>query len=165
MPDQTVPDDTPATPPPGSVALTAAGVPHRVVAPGPSASLEEHAAKLGIPPDHMVKTIVVRRAEDDVVLVLVPGSRRIDWRKLRAHLGVSRLSLPEKAEAERLTGYVVGSITPFGAAGDWPVIADAALADIETIALGSGERGVNIVGRTADLVAAAGADVVDVTEA
>jgi Cys-tRNA(Pro)/Cys-tRNA(Cys) deacylase len=130
MPDQTVPDDTPATPPPGSVALTAAGVPHRVVAPGPSASLEEHAAKLGIPPDHMVKTIVVRRAEDDVVLVLVPGSRRIDWRKLRAHLGVSRLSLPEKAEAERLTGYVVGSITPFGAAGYWPVIADAALADI-----------------------------------
>ena len=62
-----------------------------------------------------LRTIVVRRGEDDYVFVLVPGGRRFDWPKLRAHLGVSRLSLPDADEARAATGYERGAITPFGA--------------------------------------------------
>jgi prolyl-tRNA editing enzyme YbaK/EbsC (Cys-tRNA(Pro) deacylase) len=47
----------------------------------------------------------VRRGAGDYVFVLVPGGREIDWKKLRAHLGVSRLSLPDAEEARAATGY------------------------------------------------------------
>ncbi len=68
---------------------------------------------------------MIRRAADDYVFVLVPGGRQIDWPKLRAHLGVKRLSLPDADEARAATGYERGTITPFGASHAWPVIADA----------------------------------------
>ena len=54
----------------------------------------------------LLRTIVVRRGEDDYLFVLVPAGRRFDWPKLRAHLGVSRLSLPDADEAQAATGYV-----------------------------------------------------------
>ena len=49
--------------------------------------------------------------------------------KLRAHLGVTRMSLPDATEARNVTGYERYTITPFGATRAWPVIADASLAD------------------------------------
>ena len=45
-------------------------------------------------PSAIVKTMVVRRSEDDHLFVLVPGDRQISWPKLRALLGVNRISLP-----------------------------------------------------------------------
>ena len=88
----------------------------------------------------MVKTIVVRRADDDFVFVLVPGDRTISWPKLRALLGVSRLSMPDAATARAATGYDRGTITPFGSARPWPVIADERLRG-RTVTLGAGEHG------------------------
>lgn len=72
----------------------------------------------------IVKTLVVRRAEDDHLFVLVPGDREISWPKLRALLGVSRLSMPDAATAKAATGYERGTITPFGSTTAWPVVAD-----------------------------------------
>ncbi len=59
------------------------------------------------------------------MFVLVPAGRRFDWPKVRAHLGVSRLSLPDADEAHAATGYVRETITPFGSSRAWPVILDA----------------------------------------
>ena len=64
-----------------------------------------------------MRTILVRRAADDYLFVLVPGGRRFDWPKLRAHLGTNRLSLPDRGGAKAETGYERGTITPFGRAG------------------------------------------------
>jgi Cys-tRNA(Pro)/Cys-tRNA(Cys) deacylase len=106
---------------------------------------------------------VVRRGEDDYVFVLVPGGRRFDWPKLRAHLGVRRLSLPDADEARNVTGYERGAITPFGATRAWPVIVDAAALKSQVVAIGGGARGVNVHLRPADLVENLGAEVVDVS--
>jgi Cys-tRNA(Pro)/Cys-tRNA(Cys) deacylase len=125
--------------------------------------VEESAALQGIEVDHLLRTIVVRRGEDDYLFVLVPGGREIDWRKLRAHLGVSRLSLPDQEEAKRVTGYERGAITPFGADRGWPVVADASVRGLGRVALGGGARGVNVHLDAADLVEHLGADVADVT--
>ncbi|HET7685006.1 MAG TPA: YbaK/EbsC family protein, partial [Candidatus Limnocylindria bacterium] len=95
-------------------AVAAAGVPHEVVRTAVAGSPEESAALQGIQLSALLRTIVVRRGEGDYVLVLVPGGRRFDWPKLRAHLGVSRLSLPDAEEAREATGYERGAITPFG---------------------------------------------------
>ena len=150
--------DTPAL-----VAAAALGVSHRVVRTGPASSAEESAALQGIPLGALLRTIVVRRGEDDYLFILVPAGRRFDWPKLRGHLGVTRLSLPDADEAHRVTGYVRYTITPFGSIRAWPAIADAAILDQPVIAIGGGARGVNLHLAPADLVAALDATVVDVS--
>jgi Cys-tRNA(Pro)/Cys-tRNA(Cys) deacylase len=96
--------------------------------------------------------------------VLVPAGSRFDWPKLRAHLGVSRLSLPDADEAQAATGYVRYTITPLGSTRPWPVILDASAADLPLVAIGGGAPGVNLHLAPADLVAALDATVVDVTD-
>ncbi len=153
--------DTETTP--AIQALEAAQVPHRVMRTERARSAEESASFQGIDLHQLLRTIVVRRGEDDYVFVLVPGGRRFDWPKLRAHLGVSRLSLPDADEARAATGYERGTITPFGSLRAWPVIADATIEEQSLVAIGGGAHGVNVHLAPADLVAATGAAVVDVS--
>ena len=127
-------------------------------------SAQESASFQNIELDQLLRTIVIRRGENDYVFVLVPGGRQIDWPKLRAHLGVSRLSLPDAEEAKAATGYERGAITPFGATNAWPVIADAGVPDKPVVAIGGGGHGINLHLGAADLIAVLGADVVDVTK-
>ena len=157
------PDEAPSESTPAIRALEAAGTPHRVVRTVPARSAEESAGLQGIELGELLRTIVVRRGEDDYLFVLVPGGRRFDWPKLRAHVGVSRLSLPDADEAKSVTGYARGAITPFGATRRWPVIADASILDLTRVAIGGGAHGVNVHLAPADLVSALGAEVVDVS--
>jgi Cys-tRNA(Pro)/Cys-tRNA(Cys) deacylase len=153
-------------PPSDTTALRAIrdqGTTHRVVRTEPAGSAEESAALQGVPLGALLRTIVVRRGEDDYLFVLVPAGRRFDWPKLRAHLGVSRLSLPDADEAQRVTGYVRYTITPFGSTRAWPVLVDATMLGEPVVAIGGGARGVNLHLAPADLVAALAATVVDVS--
>jgi len=144
-------------------AAQALGVEHRVVRTAQANSAEESAQLQDIPLGALLRTIVVRRGDDDYLFVLVPAGRRFDWPKLRAHLGVSRLSLPDADEAQRVTGYVRYTITPFGSTRAWPVIADASLTSQPVVAIGGGARGVNLHLAPGDLVRVLGAEVVDVS--
>jgi len=145
-------------------AMAGVDIPFRVVRTEPARSAEESAALQGIELGALLRTIVVRRGEDDYVLVLVPAGRRFEWPKLRAHLGVSRLSLPDADEARRATGYERYTITPFGATGAWPVVADASIMGHPVVAIGGGAQGLNIHLAPDDLVRYLDAAVVDVTE-
>src|SRR5438093_13557919 len=109
-------------------ALDGSGLEYRVVRTRPARDAQESAELQGIEVGELLRTIVVRRGADDYVFVLVPGGRQIDWPKLRAHLRVNRLSLPNATEAKAVTGYERGAITPFGSLREWPVIADASVA-------------------------------------
>jgi prolyl-tRNA editing enzyme YbaK/EbsC (Cys-tRNA(Pro) deacylase) len=111
-----------------------------------------------------VKTIVVRRGEDDFVFVLVPGDRVISWPRLRALLGVSRLSMPDTATALAATGYERGTITPYGFTTRWPVIADERLAGRQ-ITLGAGEHGVAVAVDADEALSSLAATIADVTDA
>lgn len=155
--------DTPLDLPPGSVAAAGLGLRHEVHTIGRVRSAEEAAEALGIAAEALVKTLVVRRAEDDHVFVLIPGPSSLDWPKLRAHLGVSRLSLPDAEQARAATGYERGTITPLGATTAWPVVADAAIAGAGQVALGSGRHGAFVVVDADTLLHALDAEVVDVT--
>ncbi|HMS38347.1 MAG TPA: YbaK/EbsC family protein [Arachnia sp.] len=144
------------------VALQELGIEHRVTRHGPVRSLEEAAAARGIDPRDLVKTIVVRRGDDDYVFVLVPGDREFSWPKLRALLGVSRLSMPDAATAKAVTGYERGTITPFGSTTAWPVIADEAIVG-RTISMGGGAHGVGVTVAADDVIASLDATVADVS--
>lgn len=139
------------------------GVPHTVITHGHVGSLAEAAAARGVEPRAVVKTLVVRKGEEDYVFVLVPGDRQISWPKLRALLGVSRMSLPDADDALRVTGYPRGAITPFGSTHAWPVVADAAMVGQE-ITLGGGVSGTAVRMRADDAIARLSATVADVTE-
>jgi len=148
---------------PAITVLTAAGVSFRVVRTEIAHSAEESAALQGVPLASLLRSILVRRAADDYLFVLVPGGRRFDWPKLREHLGTKRMTLPDADEAKAETGYERGAITPFGARRAWPVILDAAAAELQVVAIGGGARGVNVHMAPVDLIAATGASVVDIT--
>ena len=146
-------------------ALTNLGIDATFVRTAPASSAEESARLQGIELDQLLKTIVVRAGEGRYVFVLVPGDRAIDWKKLRKQLGVSRASLPERAEAERITGYAVGTITPFGSVTTLPVLLDASAERKDLVALGAGEGGSNVHVSAAQLKERLGAQVADVTSA
>jgi Cys-tRNA(Pro) deacylase len=143
-------------------AAEALGLAHEVTRHGPVRSLAEAAEARGITPHQLVKTMVVRVTAEDHRFVLVPGDREIAWPKLRALLGVNRLSMPSADEAYAVTGFVRGTITPLGSRTPLPVIADATVEG--TISIGGGAHGVALTVRAEDLVAALGATVADVTE-
>lgn len=143
-------------------AAEALGLDFEVTRHGPVRSLEEAAAARGVPPSAVVKTLVVRLTDEDFRLVLVPGDREISWPKLRALLGVSRLSMPPAGVALAVTGYERGTITPLGSTTSWPVIADEAMTG--RVSLGGGAHGVAVLVETDQLVEALGAVVADVTE-
>jgi Cys-tRNA(Pro) deacylase len=146
-------------------ALDRLGLPYRVlVHTAPVRSLEEAAAARGVEVVDVVKTLVVRRGEGDYLFVLVPGGRQISWPKLRALLGVSRMSMPPADEAFAATGFRRGTITPLGSATAWPVVADSMLAGRGEITLGSGSHDVAIAVHATALIDAVGATVADVTE-
>ncbi|MCU1589300.1 MAG: YbaK/prolyl-tRNA synthetase associated region [Frankiales bacterium] len=144
-------------------ALDAAGLVYRVVEHGPVSSLAEAAAARGVEPADVIKTLVVRRGDDDYLLVLVPGDRTISWPKLRALLGVSRLSMPDAGAAKEATGYERGTITPFGALRAWPVIADERMRG-RTVTLGGGAHGVAFLVEADAVVPALQAILADVTD-
>jgi Cys-tRNA(Pro)/Cys-tRNA(Cys) deacylase len=144
-------------------AVTELGLAHEVVRHGPVSSVAEAAAVQGVDLQDLVKTLVVRRGPDSYLFVLVPGDRSISWPKLRALLGVNRLSMPDASTAKDATGYERGTITPFGSSTAWPVIADERTKG-RTISLGAGERGVGLRVAADDALAALNGTFADVTE-
>ena len=86
---------------PAIEAAERAGIAFDVVRTERAHSAEESAQLQGIELAALLRTIVVRRGDDDYVFVLVPGGRRFDWPKVRAHLGVKRLSLPDAGRGAR----------------------------------------------------------------
>ncbi len=151
-------DDNPAL-----RALAESGLAHAVTRHGRVRSLAEAAEARGVPPRAIVKTMVVRRGAGDHLFVLVPGDREISWPKLRALLGVNRLSMPDADAAREVTGYERGTITPFGSATVLPVVADERVVG-QTVSLGAGAHGVAATVAADDVIAHLGAQVADVTD-
>jgi Cys-tRNA(Pro)/Cys-tRNA(Cys) deacylase len=152
-----------AVPSRAMAAADAVGLAYRVIRHGPVHSLAEAAAARGVQPADVVKTLVVRRGEDDFLFVLVPGDRALSWPKLRRLLGVSRLSMPDAKVAMQATGYARGTITPLGSTRPWPVIADERMRGRE-ITLGAGEHGVALAANADDILQAVDALVADISD-
>lgn len=137
------------------------GLAHQVTRHGPVRSLEEAAAARGVEPHQLVKTMVVRVSQGEHVFVLVPGDREIAWPKLRALLGVNRLTMASADTAHDVTGYVRGTITPLGSLNPLRVVVDASIGG--RVSLGGGAHGVALTVDAAELVAALHATTADVT--
>lgn len=157
----TTPEQAAALQTPATAAASDLGLSVEITRHGPVGSLAEAAAARGVEPHDLIKTLVVRKGPDDYVLV--PGDATFSWPKLRALLGVSRLSMPDAEEARSVTGYVRGTITPLGASHAWPVIADAGVPG-RRISIGAGAVGVGLTVDADALLAVLSATVADVVD-
>lgn len=138
---------------PATRALDAAGVPHALhLHDRPVRSLAQAAAERGLQPEQIVRTLVFRLEGDSFVLVLAPGPDKVSWAKLRRHLAVSRLTTASPEEVQRVTGYVPGTVSPFGLPAPMRILAEARLTGQETVSVGAGIPNAGIVLATADLV-------------
>ncbi|PPF87732.1 hypothetical protein C5B96_03890 [Subtercola sp. Z020] len=126
-------------------------------------SLESAAALLGVQPSDIVKSLVVKRHDGDYLFALIPGDRQISWSKLRALVGVNKLSLPSPEAALEATGYERGTITPLGSSTALPVFADERMTG-RRVALGAGEHGYSLFADADPLLASLTATVADISD-
>jgi Cys-tRNA(Pro)/Cys-tRNA(Cys) deacylase len=118
------------------------------------------AAALGVDPARLLKTLMTK-AGGAVVCVLVPSDREVSLKKLAAALATKEAAMLAPAEAERVSGYRVGGISPFGQKKRVRVFADRSALGHETVLLNGGRRGLQIEMAPADLVRLLDASVAD----
>lgn len=126
-------------------------------------SLEHAAELLGIEPSAIVKTLVVKNKDGSYLFALIPGDRQISWPKLRALVGVNKLSLPDASKALEATGYPRGTITPLGSTTPWPVYADASMIG-KRVSLGAGDHDISLFVDADALLASFDAVIADITD-
>ena len=101
------------------------------------------AEQTGIELERMIKTLVVCDVKGkDFYFVLMPGDKSIDMKRLAKCLGVKKARMSTVEEAQRLTNYLVGGISPFGARTRLPVIMEKALEEFEKVGINGGGRGI-----------------------
>lgn len=109
------------------------------------------AEALGIAPERLLKSLMAK-AGGQVVCVLVPSDREVSLKKLAAAAGAKDAAMLPAAEAERITGYRVGGISPFGQRKKPRVFVDENVMAHATVLLNGGRRGLQIEIAPADLV-------------
>lgn len=134
-----------------------------VVTRQPAGSLSEAADLMGLEVHEIIKSLVVKHKDGTFLFALVPGGRSISWPKLRALLGVNKLSLPRPEVALSATGYERGTITPLGSSSQWPVYVDASIGP-GRVALGAGAHGHSAFVDSGELISALGAIVADISD-
>ena len=98
------------------------------------------AAALGVEPRVMLKTLIVLLDGKPVCAVL-PSDREVSMKKLATALGGKRAQMCKPADAERVTGYHVGGVSPFGQKKLLPTVLDAAALGHPTVFVNGGQRG------------------------
>ena len=152
--------------PPASRALEELGIPHRVFHhPSQVLSLEQAARERGQRPEQIVRSILFRLAENEYIMILAAGPAQISWKALRRHLSQSRLTMASEAEVLQVTGFRVGTVSPFGLPRLLKVLLDASVLKEKEISLGSGMPNTGIIMQSADLQRALGeVEVVNLVE-
>lgn len=156
--------------PPASIALEKSGVPHTLFRhEGSVESLEQAARERNQRPAQVVRSILFRVTEDEFALVLAAGLDQISWKALRKLLGRSRITMATEEEVLAVTGYRIGTVSPFGLAKQpgrrVRVMVEAGVLKEEEVSIGSGVRNTAIIMKSADLLRVLGdADVVELFE-
>ena len=113
------------------------------------------AAKVGLPPEQVFKTLVARGDRLGVCLALVPGDDHLDLKALARATGDRRCELVPLREVLPLTGYVRGGVTALACKKDYPVLIDETAQLHDHISVSAGARGLQIVLAPAAYAAAA----------
>ncbi len=106
---------------------------------------ETVAAKIGMPPEQVFKTLVVRGDRGGIYLVVVPGNAELDLKALARITGDRKVEMVPLNEVQQLTGYIRGGVTALGGKRDYPVFADETIDLFDTISISAGLRGTQVL--------------------
>lgn len=125
-------------------------------------SAESVAEKIGMPPEQVFKTLVVRGDKTGVLLACVPGAAELDLKALAAASGNKKMEMVPLKEVQPLTGYIRGGVSPVGAKKHYPVYLDETALIWSNISISAGIRGCQIVISPEDLLRAVSAKTCDI---
>ena len=111
------------------------------------------------PLDRTIKTLVVALDNGRWILALMPGDRQLSMKKIAKACGAKRAAMADTNTAQRLTGYKVGGISPFGTQKRLDVIMDRSLQPHDQVMINAGQRGTMVKMAPGDIIAALHADV------
>lgn len=147
---------------PATLALDRAGIAYTLATydydPGAERVGLQAAQALGVPPDEVLKTLMVK-ADGKPACVVLASDREVSMKRLAAALGAKSAEMMKPADAERLTGYRVGGVSPFGQKRTVPTVIDADAAALPRAFVNAGQRGLQARLARADMVRALGAVV------
>jgi Cys-tRNA(Pro)/Cys-tRNA(Cys) deacylase len=109
--------------------------------------------QLGLSPDAVFKTLVAETKSHTFVVALVPVSGRLDLKKLAAVTQAKKAFMAEPAKVEKLTGYVLGGVSPLGQKKRLKTLIDTSAEPLETMHVSGGRRGLEISLAPGDLAA------------
>lgn len=140
---------------PATAALDAAGIAYTVRSyehdPAAASYGLEAATALDVPPERVLKTLLVTTGTDLHVAV-VPVDRKLDLKAMATAVGAKKVTMAEPRAAERSTGYVVGGISPIGQRRPLPTVVDAGATGFDTILVSGGRRGLDLELSPHDLI-------------
>ena len=122
------------------------------------------AEAMGFPPERTIKTLVVDLGRKGCIIALMPGNRRLDLKGLAGYFNVKRAAMADMATVERLTGYLVGGISPFGTTQNLSVVMDAGLLKFDKVSINAGKRGVMLIMDPKDILSAVNSDVLGIAQ-
>jgi Cys-tRNA(Pro)/Cys-tRNA(Cys) deacylase len=122
-------------------------------------SAERVAEKIGLPPEQVFKTLVVRGDRNGVCLAIVPAGAQLDLKALARLTGDRKVDTVPLKEVQPLTGYVRGGVTALACKRDYPVYVDETIELFDEVSVSAGVRGTQILIAPADYVRATGAIV------
>jgi len=120
---------------------------------------ESVAAKIGLPPEQVFKTLVVRGDRNGVCFAVIPGDEELDLKALARVTGDRGMELVPLKEVQPLTGYIRGGVTVLGARKAYPVYLDETAILHDRIAVSAGQRGLQLLLAPEDYTRATGATV------
>lgn len=106
---------------------------------------ETVAAKIGLPPEQVFKTLVARGDRNGICMAVIPGNRELDLKALAAASGDRKMQLVPVKELQALTGYIRGGVTALAGKKDYPVYLDETSELFEVISISAGIRGLQIL--------------------
>jgi Cys-tRNA(Pro)/Cys-tRNA(Cys) deacylase len=122
-------------------------------------SAESVAAKVGLPPEQVFKTLLARGDRNGLCFAVIPGNMELDPKALAKLSGDRRVEMAALKDVQPLTGYVRGGVTAMGAKKDYPVFADETIEICDVISISAGRRGLQILMSPADYIRATNATV------
>ena len=138
--------------PPASIALEKLNIPHQVFKhETPVTSFEQAASDRNQRPEQIVRSILFQIRPEEFLMVLVAGPAQVDWKKLRQLVKRSRVRMATEEEVLEVTGYRIGTVSPFGLQQQIKVLIDTSVLKEDEISIGSGVRNTAIIMKSADL--------------